>query len=205
MVKLSPSKECPMSQKRTTKSEPAKSAAKVGSDPDAAHHVGGAGDFGVRADNRIGREYASREIKQQDPTNEVARSGGPEQPDDQGSRTSGVGGNASGVGSSSGGDIDPDYTGVIGSFAQAGPDDRTDGPDMLDQGDVEREASRATRDAMQSGTRASGDDAIDQTAEDASTALEAQGSAAVTNPARGDDSFAGEISNDEASGADEER
>src|SRR5262249_36257396 len=100
--------------------------------PRAAKHFAGKHDFGVPETGRErDREYVSEEIKANDP------GGMPEHSGSDAARTSGVGGNQSGVGSSSGGDVDTDIIGVgTGgtTIAQAGPDERTDGPDIVRAG-----------------------------------------------------------------------
>src|SRR3954454_24005018 len=101
---------------------------KVGSDPKAARQIGGKRDFGVpEAGSVRDRQYVSEEIKANDPGRAPEHSG------NTGNRVTGAGGNASGVGSSSGGDVDTDLIGVgTGGtgIAQDGPD-RTDGADMV--------------------------------------------------------------------------
>ena len=72
---------------------------KVGSNPEAANDVVKDGDFGVHEDDRVEREYASKQTRREDKGAGVERSG-------TGPRDSGVGGNDSGPGSSSGGDLD---------------------------------------------------------------------------------------------------
>jgi hypothetical protein len=79
---------------------------KVGSDPEAARRFVGKRDFGAAEDDRIERDYVSGETRRHDPGAGVAHSGS--------ERTSGVGGNESGRGSSSGGDVDADDAAIIG-------------------------------------------------------------------------------------------
>jgi hypothetical protein len=76
-----------------------------GGSAEDAKAFGGKGDFGVPESNVIERTYTSANTKQADPGNATARSGS------DGSRVSGVGGNESGPGSSSGGDLDTDIIG----------------------------------------------------------------------------------------------
>ena len=83
-----------------------KQPGKVGSDPDAAGKVVAQHDFGAPEGDPIEREYASREARRQDKGGGVAHSGE--------DRMSGVGGNESGRGSSSGGDIDSDDAALVG-------------------------------------------------------------------------------------------
>ena len=82
------------------------SGQKVGSNHDAAKDFGGTHDFGARESDPIEREYASRGVRAQDPN------GSPPHAGMDGQRVEGVGGNASGPGASSGGDLDPDIVGV---------------------------------------------------------------------------------------------
>lgn len=178
--------------------------AAVGSDPRAAKSVGGKGDFGVPESGRErDRQYVSQETKSQDPGGIPAHSG----VDD---RVTGVGGNASGIGSSSGGDIDTDIIGVgTGgtTVSQAGPDDRRDGADIVtgDQPGRGRSSQNQSRNQNQPTPQHQPPPGafVQRSDGDASTSGDGQGAAAATNPAaQDDDSFAGEISLDEASGAD---
>lgn len=77
-----------------------------GSSTQDAKKIGGKGDFGVRESDVIERQYTSTNTKRADPGGAPARSG------EDGARTSGVGGNNAGPGSSSGGDVDPDIVGI---------------------------------------------------------------------------------------------
>jgi hypothetical protein len=87
---------------------------KLGSDPDAIHAFGGKSDFGVPADDRIEREYTSKNTKASDRGAAQARSS-----EDMAERTHGAGGKATGEGSSSGGDIDTDFVGIAGGTGLA--------------------------------------------------------------------------------------
>jgi hypothetical protein len=64
-------------------------------------------DFGIKAGDATAAQYASSSTLHQDPGHAVERSG-------TGERTSGVGGNDSGRGSSSGGDIDTGADALVG-------------------------------------------------------------------------------------------
>ena len=186
---------------------------KVGSDPRAARKVGGKLDFGVpETGSERDRQYVSQETRLNDPGS------APEHSHNTGDRVTGAGGNASGVGSSSGGDVDTDLVGVgtggVG-LAQDGPD-RTEGADIIegDQPVSEAFASKQlprgknikvdpNRKAPSQRNKPMKGTTIDRSGGDVSTTGEGQGPAAVTNPlARDDDSFAGEINIDEASGID---
>ena len=100
---------------------------KPSSEAEEAKNVEAKGDFGVPVGSGPTRErdYVTRNTKRADPGAAPPRSGA----DDggEGLRTTGVGGFASGEGSSSGGDLDPDIVGVGtggSGVAQAGPDSR---------------------------------------------------------------------------------
>jgi hypothetical protein len=133
----------------------------------------------------------------------------------EGRRDTGVGGMAGGAGSSSGGDFDPDWVGVGSGgtgLAESGGTDRTTGADITEgehdtfaaqppvknQGDalVEPGKRRARRPKQPKGNF------VDHSGGDESQTDSGEGAANVTNQRRNDDSFAGEISLDEASGAD---
>src|SRR3954454_14137424 len=76
---------------------------KVGSDSKAAKSLGGKTDFGVSESDTRGREHTSANTRASDRGAAQPHAG-----EDQG-RVAGVGGNASGVGASSGGDLDTDF------------------------------------------------------------------------------------------------
>ena len=73
---------------------------KVGSSKDAAAEQVGKDDFGAHADDAQEAQYVSQDTAKRDPGHGTTRAGS------DGNRTAGVGGNDSGPGSSSGGDID---------------------------------------------------------------------------------------------------
>ena len=174
---------------------------KVGSDPKAVKKVGGEGDFGVPADDRVGREYVSRETKWNDPgaAHDRLRDG-------DSARESGVGSYESGTGSGSGGDVDTDVVGVgtDGSgIASSGPDERQDGPDMVvgTQLPIGGEPPRKVEpDSQQRIPRVRGS-TVDHSGGDLSTTGGGLDNGSASNPeARGDDSFAADIQLDDASG-----
>jgi hypothetical protein len=101
-----------------------------GSSSDDAREVGGESDFGAAENNRTARSYASENTKRADPGAAQPRSGS------EGVRVSGAGGNDSGPGSSSGGDLDPDFIGLDkqGGVAQSGSFHELEGPDDVDSG-----------------------------------------------------------------------
>ena len=175
-----------------------KSSGKPGSDPDAARAVGGKGDFGVpvNRERTADRDYTSANTKASDPGNAQARSGDDER------RFSGAGGHSSGVGSSSGGDVDTDIVGVGtdgSTVSQSGETHRPPGPDDSD-GTSNEFASGPQAQGKRGSKYAKVEGSATQGAQDAST--DHQGADAATGPARGDDSFAGEVSMGEASGQD---
>src|SRR5881392_1213391 len=90
--------EAPMPEKQDS--------GKVGSDPEAAKKFGNPQDFGAPENDLAQREYVSQRTRHDDPGAAPEHAGAP------GSRTAGAGGNESGPGSSSGGDLDPDIIGV---------------------------------------------------------------------------------------------
>jgi hypothetical protein len=119
-----------MAAKRTT----AKKQSKFGADPRAAKKFGGKNDFGIPASSAARTRAVSDEIKNQ-PEGSHRTDPRPARSGEDGARVTGVGGNASGPGSSSGGDLDPDIVGVGtggSGISQAGPDDNVSQPEMSD-------------------------------------------------------------------------
>lgn len=180
---------------------------KPGSEAAAAKDVAGKGDFGVPVGSgpSLERDYVSANTKRSDPGNAPPRSG-----EEEGLRTTGAGANATGDGSGSGGDLDPDFIGVgTGTgISISGPSDRV-GADASDGTSAEMASGGPAQGLNQTGVhRVGGNKRIagttfDRSRGDASTSGDGQGADAITNPAaRGDDSFAGEISSGEASGDD---
>lgn len=167
----------------------------------AAKSFGGKRDFGVpESGHERDRQYVSQETKSQDP------GGMPPHAGDNGSRVAGVGGNESGVGSSSSGDIDPDIVGVgTGgtTISQSGPDDRKEGRDMVTSDQPDQAArDRKARPAAHNNPRQPLGTFVDRTG-DITTHGGGEGSAAATNPLMEEnDAFAGELSLDDVSGAD---
>ena len=191
---------------------------KPGSQAAGARNVAAPGDFGVPVgtERTRDRDYVTRNTKRSDRGTQH-----PASHEHDGDRSSGAGGNYSGPGSSSGGDIDPDITGVGfggSGVSQAGPDDQI-GADESDgtsnefaspvppgrPGEVEiiPAQRRNQRDVGKVGGSKRVRGSVVSRAADVSTGRDAQGADAATNPtARGDDSFVGEISSGEASGDD---
>jgi hypothetical protein len=197
-------------QRGTGQNQQAKDMAswKPGSDAASAKDVAGEGDFGVPAGAGPSRErdYVSGNTKRSDPGNSMPRSG-----ETEGLRTSGAGAAAAGDGSGSGGDLDPDFIGVGtggSGVAMSGPSDRR-GPADSDGTSAEMSSGGPAAGRNQSGVHHVGGSkrvqgtTFDRSRGDASTTGDGQGAAAASNPAaRGDDAFAGEISQGEALGED---
>jgi hypothetical protein len=129
-----------------------------------------------------------------------------------GDRTHGVGSQPAGPGSGSGGDLDPDVIGVgSGSgIAQNPPEEpsraesTTGGSEQFASGPPARGKNTLRRGSHGAAPRVRGD-FVDHSGGDASTTGEGVGSATASppdNPEDIDDAAAGEISLDEASGAD---
>ena len=161
-----------------------------GSSAADAKAVGGRDDFGVPESNIIGRTYTSENTKRADPGGAPARAG------EGDLRTSGVGGNSSGVGSSSGGDVDTDLIG-IGSgtgISTSAPLREPRGPDDVpeDSGSSQgrsRGVYRAPHPMRGSTVQVPDDQTIGGTGADSAGGTHGDEDASV-----------GEISSDEASG-----
>ena len=190
---------------------------KPGSEPARARNVAARGDFGVPVGTgrTRDRDYVTQNTKRIDRGTQH-----PASHEHDGDRSSGAGGTYSGPGSSSGGDLDTDITGVGfgGGVSQAGPDDHvgadaSDGtsnefaspvppgrPGEVDVVPAQRRNQRGV--GKVGGSKRVRGSVVSRDA-DVSTGQDAQGADAATNPnARGDDSFAAEISGGEASGED---
>ena len=174
---------------------------KPGSESAEAKNVGGEGDFGAPVGSGSDRdlEYVNENTKRSDP--------GATQPMDwehDGKRDHGAGAPDSGPGSGSGGDLDPDFVGIAGGsgIAASGPSAPPNRPDDAGamtnhpaEGRNQTNVGKVGGDKRVSGTIVSGD-------EDQSTNA-GEGADDVTNAqARGDDSFATEVSSGEARGED---
>lgn len=183
---------------------------KPGSEPEKGKDVGGRTDFGVAEDSRsrADRDYASTNTKRSDP--------GATQPFDwehDGRRDHGAGARDSGPGSGSGGDLDTDVIGfgTGGGVAQS-PADEAPGPDDSDgtSNEFASPVPAAPQPGMIQPARGEGQSgplkpirgSVVQGDPDMQTGSRGQGADAVTNPARDDDSFAGEVSSGEAQGED---
>lgn len=176
---------------------------KVGSSNQAAKDFAGGGDFGVPQSDTAGRAYTSANTRASDPGAAQPHAGENE------GRTAGVGGNASGPGSSSGGDIDTDLIGVGtgGSTVSISPPGRPPGPD--DSDGTSREFASGPPTQNRKGPKAGKieGDTVDHSGGDIETTAEGRGADASSRPARPDpdaldDSFQGEVSSGEASGED---
>jgi hypothetical protein len=184
--------------KRTSRSSNPKAGKKKvlhpGGSPEDAKAVGGKGDFGVPEKDVIERTYTSENTRHADPGGATARAGSDE------SRVSGVGGHESGPGSSSGGDLDPDLIGLgtgggvaaSGKVHEApGPDDATGTSADFASGPPARGSNQGTDEHPIRGTTVQYPDDRTTSPDGADSASHAEGD---------DDSFAGEVSGDEASG-----
>lgn len=176
---------------------------KVGSDSAAARSVGGQGDFGVHEDDTRGRQYTSANTRASDPGAAQPHAGENE------GRVAGVGGFASGVGASSGGDLDTDIVGVgtggsgvsqKGGGEPPGPDDATGTARDFASGPPTKNVKGPKAGKVEG-------DTVDHSGGDIESTAEGRGAGAVSQPPRADpdqldDSFASEISDDEAAGQD---
>jgi hypothetical protein len=187
---------------RGKKGSSTKPAGKVGSDAEAAKAIGGKGDFGASEKNTLERSYTSANTRASDPGVAQPHAG------DDGNRVSGVGGNASGVGASSGGDIDTDVIGLgSGAGLSQRPAGDPPGPDDTDGSSRSFASGAPTKNAKGSKAGKVEGDVLDHSGGDIESTAEGRGAAAVSRPARPepdqlDDSFAGEVSGDEAAGQD---
>jgi hypothetical protein len=174
---------------------------KPGSSREDAQAVGGEGDFGESGseNNRLDRDYVSRNTKRSDPGAAQPRSGTL-----TGGRESGAGGSAVGTGASSGGDIDTDIVGVGtggSGIAQSGVVNRPPGPD--DSDGSSREFASGPPAKGEKGPHAGKVEGttVDRTGGGRESTPQGEGADSATSPARfGDDSFKGEISSGEAGG-----
>lgn len=179
---------------------------KPGSESAEAKNVGGKGDFGspVGAGPDRDRDYVNENTKRADP--------GATQPMDwehDGKRDHGVGAADAGPGSSSGGDVDPDFVGVAGAggVATSGTIGRAPGADDSDgtSGEFASGGPAQGRNQTHVGEvggskRVPGD--VQSRGLDQHTNV-GEGADDITNvEARGDDSFATEVSSGEARGED---
>jgi hypothetical protein len=164
-----------------------------GSSPDDARAVGGEGDFGARADDVTERTYTSQNTKRADRGAAVPRAGENE------GRTSGVGGNQSGVGSSSGGDLDPDIIGLDGrgGVSASGKVNEPPGPDDASGTSKDFASGPPAQGKKQRMTRRVRGSTVQMPDE---KTIGPQGADAASGSSTGDDASAGEVSSDEASG-----
>jgi len=176
-------------------------ADKPGSNPDAAKAIGGKGDFGIPAKDAAEQarhkddEYAGRPKG-----SEMSQTG------EGSAREHGVGARG-GRGRGSGGDTDPDIIGFGtpggGSVSASGSIHEPPGPDDADKAPGAPHGHHNIQGPNVGGDKRVAGSTIDRTGGDQSTTGSGGGTASVANnPREEDDAFAGEISNDEASGAD---
>jgi hypothetical protein len=174
---------------------------KPGSSAEDARAVGGEGDFGESANenNRLDRDYVSRNTKMSDPGAAQPRSSGM-----AGARESGAGGSAVGTGASSGGDLDTDIVGVGtggSGIAQSGVAGRPPGPD--DSDGSSREFASGPPAKGEKGPHAGKVEGtiVDRSGGGRESTPQGEGADSATSPEQfGDDSFKGEISSGEAGG-----
>jgi len=168
---------------------------KVGEDIDAAKNFGGKQDFGAKESDRIEREYASRAARSQD------KGGNPGHATGDGQRVEGVGANASGPGAGSGGDLDTDIIGVGTGGAGVATSGQIHEPPGAD--DAQATTERKNKPIEHGASQPVNGTTFDRSGGDVSTTGGGQGAASVTNPNDPDnDANVGEISLDEAAGAD---
>jgi hypothetical protein len=157
------------------------------------------GDFGVRESDVVERTYTSLNTKRADPGAAPARS------TFEGARTTGAGGNHSGPGSSSGGDLDPDIIGfgkgeMAGGIAASGKIHEPPGPD--DATGTSRDFASGPPAAPNLRPASTGQIKGSTVQEPDERTVGPQGADAVSR-SDGSDAFAGEISSAEASGRDD--
>ena len=178
---------------------------KPGSDAASAKDVKAEGDFGVPVGSGTTRqrEYVSENTKMADPG--AAK---PFSHEFEGRRTAGAGARFEGDGSGSEGDLDPDVIGFGGGtgIAASGPGDAPAADDS-DGSSNEMASGGPAQGRNQTGVhRVGGNKQVKGTVfsdADVHAGADHQGADAATNPlARGDDSFAAEVSTGEASGQD---
>lgn len=184
---------------RSTKAAVPAPAKKVGSSRKAAAEFADRKDFGTPAAKAAPRGRG-RDSAEGLPRNEQGRSG------DAGDRTHGVGSAPSGPGSGSGGDLDTDFVGVgISPVAQdaptamtAGPASTTGGPDEFDRGGPARGENALPTGSHGAAPLVRGS-TLDHTGDDADTV---RGGLSAEAADDGSDLTPGELTRDEASGAD---
>jgi hypothetical protein len=176
------------SRKRTGRKE-----THPGSSPEDARKIGGEGDFGVREDDVAERTYTSQNTKRADRGAASPRAGENED------RTSGVGGNQTGVGSSSGGDLDTDIIGLDGrgGVSASGNVNEPPGPDDATGTSKDFASGPLAQGKKQRTTRPVRGSTVQQPDEQT---IGPQGADAASGPATGNDASVGEVSSDEASG-----
>lgn len=175
---------------------------KPGSEPEKAKEIGGDGDFGVPMGDgpSADRDYVSRNTKMSDP--------GASQPfawEKDGVRDHGAGARAVGPGSASGGDLDPDFIGVGtggSGVSTSGPGDAPGADDVEGTSDAFASGAPAKRESRPYAGPAPSPGSFVSKDPDLATTPMGQGSDPATNPARDDDSFAGEVTFGEAIGED---
>ena len=181
-----------------------KTKGKVCSDRNALKSVGGKGDFGIPAGEAgIERDYVAENTRASD-----RGAAQPASEEFEGDRTHGAGGKASGIGSSSGGDLDTDFIGVgtggrglASEIAHA--EEYQPGPDHAQS----TPAARDTTKTDQKQDVGKGPTPIyrtmAQTNSDSESRPGAGSDMASNSGAQDDDSFSGESSSGDARGEDD--
>jgi hypothetical protein len=198
-----PTKGAIMAKKRVSAPKRQHHTGKVGDDPQALKKVGGKGDFGIPARDTIVRAHDG-EIEGRPAGSAPGYSG------NKGVRTTGVGSLGGPPGQDSGGDLDTDFIGLDGQGGLAAKPPREEelsGKDVTTSGSGARaRGGRAkARNAIKAGSHGASPwvhgDTVDHSGEDSSTVN--PNAAGSVEPQRGSDPGAeGEISMDEATGAD---
>jgi hypothetical protein len=186
-----------------TKNQPGDSISKgkVGSDPNAAHNVGGKGDFGIPARSDVLKDHEGQIVGR--PAGSAPGNTG-----SRGIRTTGVGSAGGEAGHDSGGDLDPDWIGLDGKGGLSakpvlghtdGPDDAGEPSDTFASGKPSKTEHPKHKPGSHGAAPNAQGDYVDHSGSDTSTNnTNAAGSVTASNGA--DPGAEGEISNAEATG-----
>jgi hypothetical protein len=182
--------------KQSSQSTPA-SKLHPGSSEKDAMKMGGKRDFGVPEEDVVERTYTSRNTLASDPGKSMPRSSTDR------TRTSGVGGNDSGPGSGSGGDLDTRIVGVGTrgrGVSQSGKVNEPPGPDDTSGGAQAFASGPPAQGKNQNEPLKKVEGTTVQPGDDRSTGP--HGADASANPDPGNPASAGEVSTSESAGAD---
>jgi hypothetical protein len=176
---------------------------KPGSNPDAAKDIGGKTDFGIPAKDALEQaKHRNDEYTCRPKGSQMSQTG------EGSAREHGVGAKGGKRGRGSGGDLDPDIVGFGtpggGGIASSGSIHEPRGADDADKAiDAPHGKKRRIEGPNIGGDKRVHGDTLDHSGGDKSTTGSGGGTASVANSGNEeDDAFAGEVSNDEASGAD---